>query len=138
MPKKGDVHVVPSDKGWRVEIEGTGGARSTHKTQVEAAQSMLAPGSIVDEPATAASTVAWLSVSDRHATRAPSATACDSITRAPMKRPPSMIPNSSPQNVGKMSANSIKVVPRSCRCEERRVNQARTPRSICLLVELCV
>ena len=24
MPKKGDVHVVPSDKGWRVEIEGTG------------------------------------------------------------------------------------------------------------------
>ena len=33
--------------------------------------------------------------SDRHAVRAPSATACDSITRAPMKRPPSMIPNSS-------------------------------------------
>jgi len=39
MPKKGDVHVVPSDKGWRVEIEGTGGARSTHKTQAEAAKS---------------------------------------------------------------------------------------------------
>ena len=38
MPKKGDVHVVPSDKGWRVEIEGTGGARSTHKTQSEAAK----------------------------------------------------------------------------------------------------
>ena len=35
MPKKGDVHVVPSDKGWRVEIEGTGGARSTHETQAE-------------------------------------------------------------------------------------------------------
>ena len=39
MPKKGDVHVVPSDKGWRVEIEGTGGARATHKTQAEAAKS---------------------------------------------------------------------------------------------------
>ena len=38
MPQKGDVHVVPSEKGWRVEIEGTGGARSTHKTQAEAAQ----------------------------------------------------------------------------------------------------
>ena len=38
MPEKGDVHVVPSDKGWRVEIEGTGGARSTHQTQAEAAQ----------------------------------------------------------------------------------------------------
>ena len=24
MPKKGDVHVVPSDKGWRVEVEGSG------------------------------------------------------------------------------------------------------------------
>ena len=38
MPKKGDVHVVPSDRGWRVEIEGTGGTRSTHKTQAEAAK----------------------------------------------------------------------------------------------------
>jgi hypothetical protein len=38
MPKKGDVHVVPGDNGWRVEIEGTGGARSTHKTQAEAAK----------------------------------------------------------------------------------------------------
>lgn len=38
MPKQGDVHVVPSDRGWRVEIEGTGGARSTHQTQAEAAQ----------------------------------------------------------------------------------------------------
>jgi hypothetical protein len=36
MPNKGDVHVVLSQKGWRVEIEGTGGARSTHKTQAEA------------------------------------------------------------------------------------------------------
>ena len=38
MPKRGDVHVVPGEKGWRVEIEGTGGARSTHKTQTEAAK----------------------------------------------------------------------------------------------------
>jgi hypothetical protein len=38
MPKKGDVHVIPSDKGWRVQIEGTGGARSTHPTQAEAAK----------------------------------------------------------------------------------------------------
>jgi hypothetical protein len=39
MPKKGDVHVVPSDKGWRVEVEGSGRPRSTHKTQNEAAKS---------------------------------------------------------------------------------------------------
>lgn len=38
MPRKGDVHVMPSEKGWRVQVEGTGGARSTHKTQAEAAQ----------------------------------------------------------------------------------------------------
>ena len=38
MPKKGDVHVVPISKGWRVQIEGTGGARSTHATQAEAAK----------------------------------------------------------------------------------------------------
>jgi hypothetical protein len=38
MPKKGDVHVIPSDKGWRVQIEGTGRARSTHQTQAEAAK----------------------------------------------------------------------------------------------------
>jgi hypothetical protein len=37
MPKKGDVHVVPSAKGWRVELEGTNRARSTHTTQAEAA-----------------------------------------------------------------------------------------------------
>jgi hypothetical protein len=33
---KGDVHVVPSDKGWRVEIAADGRARSTHRTQAEA------------------------------------------------------------------------------------------------------
>ena len=38
MPKNGDVHVIPSEKGWRVKIEGTGGARSTHPTQAEAAK----------------------------------------------------------------------------------------------------
>ena len=38
MPKQGDVHVVPADKGWRVEVEGTGRPRSTHKTQLEAAK----------------------------------------------------------------------------------------------------
>jgi hypothetical protein len=38
MPKKGDVHVMPGEKGWRVQIEGTGGARSTHPTQAEAAK----------------------------------------------------------------------------------------------------
>lgn len=36
MPE-GDVHVVPSEKGWRVEVEGSGRARSTHATQAEAA-----------------------------------------------------------------------------------------------------
>lgn len=34
----GDVHVVPGDKGWRVEVEGTARARSTHQTQAEARQ----------------------------------------------------------------------------------------------------
>jgi len=33
---KGDVHVVPGEKGWRVEVEGTARARSTHSTQAEA------------------------------------------------------------------------------------------------------
>ena len=36
MPKKGDVHVVPSDRGWRVEVEGSNRARSTHAKQNEA------------------------------------------------------------------------------------------------------
>jgi hypothetical protein len=35
MPKQGDVHVVPADKAWRIEIEG-GRARGTHSTQAEA------------------------------------------------------------------------------------------------------
>jgi hypothetical protein len=37
MPKKGDVHVVPSDKGWQVKVEGSSRARSTHSTQTQAA-----------------------------------------------------------------------------------------------------
>jgi hypothetical protein len=36
MPKKGDVHVLPADKGWKVEVEGAGRARSTHTTQAAA------------------------------------------------------------------------------------------------------
>jgi hypothetical protein len=38
VPRKGDVHVVPSDRGWRVEVEGSARARSTHTTQAEAAK----------------------------------------------------------------------------------------------------
>ena len=38
MPKQGDVHVVPSQKGWKVEVEGGSRPRSTHATQAEAAQ----------------------------------------------------------------------------------------------------
>ena len=38
MPRQGDVHVVPSDRGWRVEVEGAARARSTHTTQAEAAK----------------------------------------------------------------------------------------------------
>jgi hypothetical protein len=38
MPKQGDVHVVPGERGWRVELEGSSGARSTHSTQAEAWQ----------------------------------------------------------------------------------------------------
>jgi hypothetical protein len=33
---KGDVHVVPAENGWRVEIAADGRARSVHKTQAEA------------------------------------------------------------------------------------------------------
>jgi hypothetical protein len=33
MPKKGDVHVVPGEKGWRVEVEGQTRASGTHDTQ---------------------------------------------------------------------------------------------------------
>ena len=36
MPSKGDVHVVPSEKGWRVEIEGRSRASGTHTTQAAA------------------------------------------------------------------------------------------------------
>jgi len=36
MPKKGDVHVVPGDGNWRVEVEGSNRARSTHDTQQQA------------------------------------------------------------------------------------------------------
>ncbi len=38
MPKQGDVHVMPADKGWRVDVEGASRPRSTHKTQSEAAK----------------------------------------------------------------------------------------------------
>ena len=34
----GDVHVLPSDNGWRVETEGSSRARSTYQTQAEARQ----------------------------------------------------------------------------------------------------
>lgn len=37
VPKQGDVHVLPADKGWRIEVEGSSQARSTHKTQSGAA-----------------------------------------------------------------------------------------------------
>ena len=33
MPKQGDVHVVPGDSGWRVEVEGQSRASGTHPTQ---------------------------------------------------------------------------------------------------------
>ena len=36
MPRKGDVHVVPGDKGWRVEVEGQDRASGTHGTQAAA------------------------------------------------------------------------------------------------------
>jgi Uncharacterized protein conserved in bacteria (DUF2188) len=36
MPKKGDVHVVPGDNGWRVEVDGQGRASGTHDTQAAA------------------------------------------------------------------------------------------------------
>ena len=35
---KGDVHVVPGDKGRRVEIDGTARAHSSHNTQAGARQ----------------------------------------------------------------------------------------------------
>jgi hypothetical protein len=36
MPRKGDVHVVPADKGWRVEVDSQGRAIGTHDTQAAA------------------------------------------------------------------------------------------------------
>ena len=33
---KGDVHVVPGENGWRVEVAADGRARSVHSTQAEA------------------------------------------------------------------------------------------------------
>ena len=33
---RGDVHVVPSSDGWRVEVAADGRARSVHRTQAEA------------------------------------------------------------------------------------------------------
>jgi hypothetical protein len=38
MSGKRDVHVVPSDKGWRVEVEGHSRASGTHETQQAAWQ----------------------------------------------------------------------------------------------------
>jgi hypothetical protein len=35
---RGDVHVVPDGKEWKVEIESPGRARSRHATQAEAAR----------------------------------------------------------------------------------------------------
>jgi hypothetical protein len=36
MPNKGDVHVVPHQGRWRVELEGTDRPRSAHDTQAAA------------------------------------------------------------------------------------------------------
>ena len=33
MPKTGHVHVAPTDRGWRVDVEGQGRANGTHETQ---------------------------------------------------------------------------------------------------------
>jgi hypothetical protein len=33
---KGDVHVVPSEGGWRVKVAADGGARSVHHAHAEA------------------------------------------------------------------------------------------------------
>jgi hypothetical protein len=36
MPKHGDVHVVPDERGWRIELEGSSRSKVTHKTQAAA------------------------------------------------------------------------------------------------------
>lgn len=33
MPKTGDVHVLPDERGWRIELEGSSRPIITHKTQ---------------------------------------------------------------------------------------------------------
>lgn len=33
MPKQGDVHVMPAEKGWKVEVEGQTRANGLHDTQ---------------------------------------------------------------------------------------------------------
>jgi hypothetical protein len=33
MPRQGDVHVVPTETGWRVEVEGSKRASGTHGGQ---------------------------------------------------------------------------------------------------------
>jgi hypothetical protein len=33
MPKQGDVHVLPDENGWRIEVEGSSRRKATHKTQ---------------------------------------------------------------------------------------------------------
>lgn len=38
MPKQGDVHVLPAEKGWRIEVKGSSRAQATHKTQAAAWQ----------------------------------------------------------------------------------------------------
>ena len=38
MPKQGNVHVLPVEKGWRIEVEGTSRIHATHKTQAAARQ----------------------------------------------------------------------------------------------------
>jgi hypothetical protein len=38
MQKQGDVHVMPGEKAWRVEVEGSDRPRSTLKSQSEAAK----------------------------------------------------------------------------------------------------
>jgi hypothetical protein len=38
MPRQGDVHVLPGQRGWRVKVEGNLRPSSTHKTQSEAAK----------------------------------------------------------------------------------------------------
>jgi hypothetical protein len=36
MPKQGDVHVLPDENGWRIELKGSSRPKVTHKTQAAA------------------------------------------------------------------------------------------------------